>query len=73
MVNVYWTRTTTMDGAELVACINREVVTSDRDLGDAFLKLMQLVAVQMAHLRLKSGVSGIEVRVAPEHEKAGHA
>lgn len=71
MINAYWTRTGTMDGAELIASIAREVCESSSELWDAFQVLMQATSVELVKLRLNMSVSDIEVTPAAEHERAG--
>lgn len=73
MVNAYWTRFETMEGAELVASINREICDRNPEIGQAFLMLAQVMAHAMGESRLGKRVIGVEMTQAPEHEKAGRA
>jgi hypothetical protein len=72
-VNAYWARTETMDGAELVASINRALCEQVPEIGQGFLMLVQCMSAALAESRLCAKVSGVEVMPAPQHERAGHA
>lgn len=73
MVNAYWTPIDTMDGAELVACVNRAALKSAPELGVAFMTLMQCLSIELAKTRLGARVVGVDVSTAPQHERSGHA
>lgn len=71
MVNAYWARTETMEGAELVASISRELAESDRAIFDSFRLLMEACSIVLARVRLGAATTVVEVTPAPEHERAG--
>ena len=73
MVNAYWTRTESMDGAQLVASISRELCEAEWAMFSAFRMLMEAAAVELVRLRLGARVSAVEVTPAAEHERAGRA
>jgi len=73
MINAYWTRTGTMEGAELVACISRDVCDSSNALFEAFHALIEATSVELVRLRLGAHlrIMDIETTAAPERELAG--
>lgn len=72
-VNAYWTRARTMDGAELVASINRDLCEQCPGMFNSFVLLMEGAAVAMVKWRLNASVTHVDVEPGPEHERAGRA
>lgn len=73
VINAYWARTGTMEGAEQVASINRELCDSEPKIFEGFQLLMKALSVELVRLRLGKTVDHIEVEPAPEHERAGRS
>jgi hypothetical protein len=72
-VNAYWTRSTTMQGAELIASIRKDICDTDRTTFSGFKMLMEVVAVILGERATGRKVESVEIHDAPEHERGGHA
>ena len=73
MVNAYFAEIDTMENAQLVASIARDACEADRRVFEVFQMLMQMVCAIKTEAATGRDAVAIEVRDAPEHEKAGRA
>lgn len=73
MINAYFAPTHTMEGAQLVACIGRDVCEADRRVFEIFQQLMAMVSAIKVHALTGEMPIDVEYRDAPEHERAGQA
>ena len=71
--NAYLALPDTMDGAERIGSIRMSIVTAQPELKQAFMALMGEAMNGMIRATFGVEASGIEVRQAPEHERAGNA
>lgn len=72
MVNAYWARAGTMEGAELIASIRTDICESSAAVLEGFKMLMQVVSVELVRTRLGATVEAISIESAPEHERTGN-
>ncbi|MBI2770030.1 MAG: hypothetical protein HYX47_10430 [Burkholderiales bacterium] len=73
MVNAYFAKADTMEGAELIASISTPLLKAEPTLFKAFQALMQCAAATLTEQRTGMKVSRIDLERAPEHERAGRA
>jgi hypothetical protein len=72
-VNAYWTRSNTMQGAELIASIHRDIGDANSEAFQGFRMLMEVVAVILGERATGQKVESVEIHDAPEHERGGNA
>jgi hypothetical protein len=71
-INVYFAKSSTMDGAILVATL-RATIAEMPGAHEVFLAFVQKVARVIVEDSLGEGAcTGIDLQVAPEHERSGH-
>jgi hypothetical protein len=69
----YWVPVGTMEGAEEIASVRRDMCVAEPMLFDLFMHSAQISACVMAKLRLGADVASLELKQPPTHELAGHA
>ncbi|MGC4059386.1 MAG: hypothetical protein QM749_00405 [Aquabacterium sp.] len=69
----YWTKVGTMEGAEEIASIRRDLCVHDPMLFELFMHQARISAIAMAEMTLGAQVAELTLSQPPVHEIAGHA
>lgn len=71
-VNAYFARTETMEGAQLVMSLRRDIACLE-PVREGLMLLTQAIAIAMVERITDKPVIGIDISQAPEHERWGNA